>query len=123
MEEREGLFTPEQEEFLAIVLDDLFKFKNPLYEKFDKMVFKTLLRVSDDSGADKLNPEWKAKLIPIIDAALKQDVESVRQYTTDLLNEKIDIPKLDEEQELLVFDAFTRFLAAAVDYYIQKQKQ
>ena len=74
MEERKGLFTPEQEEFLSLVLDDLFKFKNPLYEKFDKTFFKTLLKVADDWVADKINQEWKAKIVPIIDAAMEKNV-------------------------------------------------
>lgn len=121
MSERKGLFTPEQEEFLAEALDSFFEFKNVLYEKFDKAVFKTLIRVADDAGADKINPDWKLKIIPIIDAAILGQVEEVRKYLVDLMNEKIDIPKLDEEQELLIFDAFSKFLAAAIDYYVQKK--
>lgn len=122
MEEREGLFTPEQEEFLAEVLDTVFKFNNVLYEKFDKTVFKAILKVGDNSGLDKIPAAWKVKLIPIIDAAIAEDKELVRGLLVDLLNEKIDIPKLDDEQELMVFDAFTKFLATAIDYFVQKKK-
>ncbi len=121
MSERKGLFTPEQEEFLAEALDSFFKFKNVLYEKFDKAVFKTLIKVADDAGADKINPDWKLKIIPIIDAAILGQAEEVRGYLVDLMNEKVDIPKLDEEQELLIFDSFSKFLAAAIDYYVQKK--
>lgn len=122
MSEREGLFTEAHEDFLAVVLDEFFKFKNPIFEQFDKMAFKTLIRVGDDSGLDKIDPSWKDRLIPIIDAALDNRIEDVRLYLTDLMNEKIDIPKIDEEQELLLFDAFTKFLAAAIDFYVQKMK-
>lgn len=122
-EERKGLFTPVQEQFLAEVLDKFFEFKNPLYEKFDSVVFKTLIKVADDAGVNKLSADWKAKLIPIIDAAMSGNVEDVRTYLVDLLNSKIDIPKLDEEQELMVFDSFTKFLAAAIDFYVQKNKK
>lgn len=122
-EERKGLFTPVQEQFLAEVLDKFFEFKNPLYEKFDSVVFKTILKVADDAGVNKLSADWKAKLIPVIDAAMAGNVEDVRTYLIDLLNSKIDIPKLDEEQELMVFDSFTKFLAAAIDFYVQKNKK
>jgi hypothetical protein len=121
MSERKGLFTSEQEEFLADVLDDFFKLKNPVFEQFDKLVFKNLIRIGDDTGLDQIDPVWKVKLVPIVDSAMLGNVEDVRKYTTDLLNEKIDIPKIDEEQELMVFDALTKFIAAAVDYYIQKK--
>lgn len=122
MSERKGIFTPEQEEFLAKVLDDFFKFKNKLYEQFDKATFRLILRVSDDSTLDNISSQWKLKLIPIVDEAIKGNIDEVRKYVTDLLNEKIDIPKLDEEQELMVFDAFTKFLAVSIDYYINKKK-
>jgi hypothetical protein len=123
MTTRKGLLTPEQQDFIAEVLDEFFKFKNPLYEKFDKMVFKILVKVGDDVGLDKIKPSWKEKFIPMIDAAMDGKQEEVRLYLVDLLNEKIDIPAIDEEQELMIFDAFTKFLAAAVDFYIQKKKQ
>lgn len=122
-EVRKGVFNTEQEEFIAEVLDSAFKFKNPLFETFDKPVFKALIKVGDDTGLDKINVTWKEKLIPIIDAAMAKDVETVRTLVVDLLNEKIDIPKLDEEQELMLFDGFSRFLASAIDYYIQKNKK
>jgi hypothetical protein len=120
--ERKGLFTPQHEEFLSGVLDDFFKFKNPLIEKFDKMAFKLMVTTLDNQGLEKINPEIKADIIPLIDAAMGMQVEETRRLATDLLNKRIDIPKIDEETELMVFDAFTKFMVAAVDWYVQKQK-
>ena len=119
---RKGILTPEQEEFLAKILDDFFKFKNPLIEAFDKMFFKLIIQTADNNGLDKINEEWKYDLIPIVDAAILLNAEEVRRLTTDLLNKKIDIPKVDEETELMVFDSLTRFIAAAIDWYVQKAK-
>ena len=121
--DRKGLFTPEHEEFLAGVLDDFFKFKNPLVEKFDSMAFKLMVTTLDNQGLEKINPEIKADIIPLIDASMGMQVEETRRLATDLLNKRIDIPKIDEETELMVFDAFTKFMVAAVDWYVQKQKQ
>jgi hypothetical protein len=120
--ERKGLFTPEHEEYLAEVLDNVFKFKNPLIEKFDKTAFKLMVSTLDNQGLDRLHDEWKADIIPLIDAGMALNVEETRRLAVDLLNKRVDIPKIDEEAELMVFDAFTRFIVAAVDWYVQKKK-
>jgi len=120
-DERKGLLTNEQEEFLAGVLDDFFKFKNPLMETFDKTAFKLVIQVGDNTGLDKLKDQWKEVLAPIVDAAIKLDVEEVRRLSTDALNSFIDIPTVDEETELMVFDAFTRFIVAAINWYVRKK--
>lgn len=119
--ERKGLLNQEQEEFLAGVLDNFFKFKNPLMETFDKVAFKLMIQIGDNTGLDKLKEQWKELLIPIIDAAILLDVEAVRTLSTDALNRAIDIPELDEDTELMVFDAFTRFAVATIYWYIQKK--
>ena len=123
MEERKGLLTPEHEEYLAGVLDYFFKFKNVMMEKFDKMGFKLIIQAGDNNGLHRINPSWKETLIPIIDAAMAGNFESVRQLTTDLLNGKINLPFADEEIELRMFDSFTRFVAAAIEFYVVKTRE
>ena len=120
MEERKGLLTSEHEEYLAGVLDYFFKFKNPVMEKYDKFAFKLIIQAGDNNGLHRINPSWKETLIPIIDAAMAGDFNAVRQLTTDLLNGKIDLPFADEEIELRMFDSFTRFVAAAIEFYVVK---
>lgn len=121
METRKGVLTAEQEDYVAEVLDFYFKFKNAVYEKLDGPVFKQLVRAADNMGADRIPEQWKSDLIPIIDAAMLNDANTVRLLAVDLLNKRIDIPKLDDEQELMVFDAFSKFIAAAIDFYMQKK--
>lgn len=121
VEKRKGLLNQDQEEFLAGVLDEFFKFKNPLMETFDKVAFKLMIQVGDNTGLDKIKEQWKELLIPIIDAAVLLDVEETRRLATDALNRVIDIPELDEDTELMVFDAFTRFVVAAINWYVQKK--
>ena len=120
-EERKGLLTSQQEEFLANVLDYWFKFGNKILENWDKVVFKYIIRAADNMGADKIPDIWKDSLIPIIDAAIAGKKEDVRLLVVDFANAKIDIPKLDDEQELLVFDSFSKFIATAIDFYIQRK--
>ncbi len=123
MDERKGLLTSEHEEYLAGVLDYFFTFKNAMLEKFDKLAFKLIIQAGDNNGLHRINPSWKETLIPIIDAALAGDFEAVRQLTTDLLNGKVDLPFADEEIELRMFDSFTRFIAAAIEFYVVKTRQ
>ena len=120
--DRKGLFLPKHEEFLAEVLDNLVKFKNPLLESFDRTFFKLAIQALDNQALDKISPDWKADLIPIIDQAMEFKVEEVRRLATDLLNKRIDIPSLDEETELVLFDSFTRFAVAAIIWYLEKVK-
>ncbi len=121
MEERVGFLTPEQEKLLAQALDEFLKFKNAIAEKFDGPVAMVVIKGVDNRFADRINPAWRTPLIPIIDKALEGDVESTRRLVTDLMNEKIDIPGVREEIELMMFDGFTRFAAAAVAWYLERK--
>lgn len=121
-DKRTGLLNSEEEKFLAVVLDDLFIFKNPVFESLDKSVFRQIIKIADNYGADRIPETWKLDLIPIIGAALKNEKEKVRLLVIDLLNKRIDIPKLDDEQELIIFDSFSKFIAAAIDLYLQKKR-
>ncbi len=69
----------------------------------------------------RINPGWKTPLIPIVDKALTGDIEQTRRLATDLMNSKIDIPGVQEDIELMMFDGFTRFAAAAVAWYIERK--
>ncbi len=116
-----GFLTPEQEKLLAQALDEFLKFKNAIAEKFDGPVAMVVIKGVDNRFADRINPAWRTPLIPIIDKALEGDVESTRRLVTDLMNEKIDIPGVREEIELMMFDGFTRFAAAAVAWYLERK--
>ena len=122
MEERKGFLTPEQEELLAKALDEFLKFKNAIIEKFDGPVALIVIKGVDNRFADRINPEWKTPLIPVIDKALEGDVEETRRLVTDLINQKIDIPGIQEDIELMMFDGFTRFAAAAVAWYLERKR-
>jgi hypothetical protein len=121
-EKRKGLFTSEEHDFIATAI--YFWLQNKIKSKFFKLiglkVCKLIIGVLDNYGLDKIPEQWKLDLIPIISAAMKGDKEKVRLLTVDLLNKKVDIPKLDEAQELIVFDSFSKFVVAAIDLYMQK---
>jgi hypothetical protein len=60
--------------------------------------------------------------IPINDKALEGDIEETQRLVTDMMNEKIDIPEVQEEVELMMFDGFTRFAAAAVAWFLERKR-
>lgn len=121
MDTVKGIIKPEGEVLIAKALDSFFKFKNPFLEGGDYMFFLFAVKSIDNNGLNKIPPTWKERLIPVVDAALEGKKEEVRRLATDLINEKIDIPKVDEETELILFDSFTKFVAAAIDHYTAKK--
>ncbi len=113
MEERIVFLTPEQEKLLVEALSEFLKFNNAIMEKFDGPVALIFIRGVDNRFADRIKPAWETPLIPIINKALEGDIEETRRLVTDLMNDKIDIPGIQEDVELMMFDGFTRFAAAA----------
>ena len=120
MSNRKGLFTPEQESFLAQLLDDVVKFKNPFLEMVDGMVFKVLIQTADNNALDKIPEEWKAELRQLVDAAMLKQWNEVRALIVDLAVSKVNF--LDnQEASLLFFDGISKILMAAIDWHMQKQ--
>jgi hypothetical protein len=117
---RTGLFTPEQEKFLVNALKEFIKNKNAFYRWLITVGLKVFISGIDNFGLDKIGQTWKTDLIPIVDAAMEGRVHDVRGYVTDLLNKRIDIKFLDNNQELMLFDSLTKTIALAIDYYVQK---
>ena len=115
--ERKGLFTPEQEGFIAEALDFFFKFDNKLVEAFDKQVFSIMVKTLDNKGLEQIPPTWKEKLIPVIDAALLKDFELVKKLAVESIN-----TPLGDEIEYLVYDTFSAFAVAAIAFYVEKKK-
>ena len=120
MADRKGLFTPEQESFLAGLLDDVVKFKNPFLEMVDGMVFKVLIQTADNNALDKIPEEWKAELRQLVDAAIAKNWNEVRALIVDLAVAKGDFFN-NKEASLLFFDGISRILMAAIDWHMQKQ--
>ena len=120
MSNRKGLFTPEQESFLAKWLDDLVKFKNPFLEMWDGTAFKILIQSLDNQMLDKIPEEIKVKLVQLVDAAMSKNWNDVRALIVDLSTEQLDFFK-NKEASLMFFDGLSRMVMAAIDWYTQKE--
>lgn len=124
-EKRKGLFTSKEQEFIATALFFWLqnKIKSRIYRLIGLKVTKMVIASLDDYGLDKIPEQWKLDVIPIVTAAMDGQKDKVRSLTADLLNKRIDVPKLDDEQELMVFDALTRLIVTAIDYFVNQKKQ
>ena len=116
--ERTGWFTKEQENFIAEVLDNFFEFDNKLIETLDRPVFQMIVKTADNKLLDRVQPAWKDKIIPVIDAAMAKDYEKVRELVVVTLN-----TPLGDEIEYLAYDTFGAFIIAAIGKYITKQEK
>jgi len=118
--ERKGLFTPVQEDFLAKLLDDAIKFKNPFLEMVDGMMFKVIIQTADNNVLDKIPEIWKMELILLVDAAIAKQWNEVRALIVDLAVAKGDFFN-NKEASLLFFDGVSRMIMAAIDWHMQKE--
>jgi len=117
-----GIFTKEQEKKLASLLDELIKLKG-LFEMVDGLVFTAIISMVDDNLINKLPDNIKLKLSEIAEAALAEDVETAEIKATELLNELLDVPLLDEETEGLLIGAFVRLIVSSVLAWIERKKE
>ena len=109
--DRDGLLSKEQEATLVEALAGWIQFKNKILNMVKPTALTIGIRAIDNQGLDRLSPDWKADLIPIIDKAMAGNVEETRRLVTDLVNKRVDIPKVDEETELIIYDSLTKLLA------------
>lgn len=116
---RKGLFTPEQEDFLSKVLDDLFKFKNVVFESIDGFLFKMLIQTVDNQLLEKIPESMKNHLRSMVDAAMNKDYDEVRRLSVDLAVEKANFFK-NSEASLRFFDGFSRMIDGAIIWYADK---
>jgi len=120
--ERKGLLTKPQEAVIVDALSEWINFKKAIFNVVKKPAIKAAIAAIDDIGLDRIPPDWKTDLIPIVDAAARHDVEEVRRLGVDLLSKRAPIPKVDAELTLVVYDGFTRLLVGTMTEYVIRKK-
>jgi hypothetical protein len=117
-----GVLTTDQEKKIAELLDNLLKLKGFL-ELVDGYVFKAIITFVDDKYVDKLSVDIKTKLAELITAVLAEDVPLAEQLATELMNQLIDIPVLDEEAEGLIFKGVIELVVGVILDWINGKKE
>lgn len=111
---RKGLLTKEQEKFFAGLLDDAILFPNPIVERLDKPAFKLIISAVDDNLAERIPEGWQSPLEPVIDAAMSGGWEEAGELAAILINEKVDIPGIDEESEQAIISGVIQLIIGAI---------
>ena len=119
--DEKGIFTKEQEKFLANVIDDALKLKGFL-ELVDGYAARVVISVVDDQLIDKLKLEVKEKLAAVAEAALNEDIDAAEDAASDLLNFLVDIPGLDEDAEGLIFKGAVELALGAILKWIENKR-
>jgi len=126
-----GLLTKEQEKFYADLLVSFFPLKG-IPGVALKWGLPVLVRVIDDTQGDKVPEPWASYARQLLTSGYlalqdgkvtQEELDSLISVTAAILNEKIDIPVLGEDEELFVFENTLKFLAAFVQKKALDRKQ
>ena len=119
-----GLLTKKQEKVVAEIVIAVIP---PMKRKWINSVIHFAVRrgvsLLDNQLFEKLNPGWKADIVPVLNEIIEGQYEQARMYVTDLLNKRIDIKDMDEPTELEAFDNGTKTFLIWSRYFIDKKRK
>ena len=111
---RKGLFKKEQEQFIAVLLANKIEFRNILLQRLKKPAFKLIISTIDNNLIDRIPDDWQSPLIPIIDAAMESRWETAGEAAASLINEKVDVPGIDEISEQAIINGLIQMILGAI---------
>lgn len=117
--DRVGIFTPQHEDFLTEVIAERINVKNFWFNIAKKKIIHLILSSTDNHFLHKLQPSWKALLIPIIDAAMSGQYDLARARIAQLLDTKINFNNVSSVTQEKFFESLTVALATSIDMYIE----
>lgn len=119
-----GLLTKKQEKVVAEIVIAVIP---PMKRKWINSVIHFVVRwgvsLLDNQLFEKLNPGWKADIVPVLNEIIEGRYEQARMYVTDLLNKRIDIKDMDEPTEMEAFDNGTKTFLIWSRYFIDKKRK
>lgn len=117
-----GIFTSEQEKYIAEALYNLVNRKRKI-PGFVKWIVRLMVRYIDNKKVESLPDTWKQVLVPIVAAAFAKNYDELQLQVANLLNNKIDIPRIPEQVEQVMFEMFTKTTALAIQKYAEKHRK
>jgi len=115
----EGILTKQQEKKLAKIVDEAIEL-NGLLELVDGYAARVLISLIDDKALDKLPEGLKLNLSLLVDAAIDEDVERAEKIAANIINDFVDIPGLNENEELMIFEGAIKIIVGAILTKIRK---
>lgn len=124
-----GLMTREESNFLAKVIADEIPV-NGVYQMAIKYVLPILFNSIDDRIGDKLPEPWQTyteELITGIYTALQdkvlteEELDVLIDKVANVLNAEVNLPLLEENDEVVVFMYLLKFIAAQLKVILKKK--
>ena len=108
-----GILTKEVEKLLAELADK--KVKAGIFEVIDGAAFNYVIKFLDDNYGDKIPEEYRLKLRDLIHKVLIDgDVDGAIDVLLDYIDDLIDIPILDDEDEDALFKGLAHIVKGLV---------
>lgn len=117
-----GIFTPQQEQLISDALFNLVNRKRKI-PKFVKWIVRLIVRYLDNKKIDSLPDAWKQILQPVVAAAFEKRYDELEQLVANILNNRIDVPKIPEQVEQVMFEMFVKTTALAIQKHAEKHRK
>jgi len=114
-----GIWNSDQEKYIAGAIDNSIKAKGVL-EIVDGYLAKVVIVIVDDKGLDRLPEDLKPKLSALTDLAIAGDVQACEKLGAEILNNRIDIPGIDEQTEYIIFNGAMTIIVGAILAQVRK---
>ena len=98
---------------VASKIDDLIKLKG-IAEMLDGALIKFALNALDDRFADKVPVMYQDEVIILLEAFVSDDYSKVTDATVSTLNELIDIPVLNEDEEAILVGGVVQIISRLI---------
>ena len=117
-----GIITKEMEAFWGKLIADNLSL-NGLPKTLAGWGLPVLIRVIDDNYGDKVPQPWKDYATQLLTSVYlvvndgsvdEQELQGTIDLCVTIINEKIDIPLVDEDDEAFIFQSTLKFIASFV---------
>lgn len=115
------MITNENKKWLADKIDDAIKAPG-LLELVDGLLAKVAINMIDSFVEKKLKPSPVIieSINDLIEAAKADNIEEVEDTSSFIINSLIDIPGIDEDGEVILFDAAVKLIVGAIKMSVKK---
>lgn len=126
-----GLCTKEEAKFFGSIIAGEIPVGG-MWKPMVKWALPAIIDTADDKLGDKIPEPWQSSIETLItkvyealkDGDLSQEDEAILlEYCATIMNERIDIPLFDEDDEAIIFVSGMRFAASLIRKAINNKKK
>jgi hypothetical protein len=108
------IFKDSHVDFLSKLADQAIKAKGWI-EMVDGPAALITLKVVNAAASAKIPDSYKEKFHSIMDEVIEKDYQGAAEILSDFINEKVDIPLLDESTEAYLFKGVMTYLVSLIN--------